>query len=672
MKSTADQHAQLCINTIRTLAMDAVQAANSGHPGAPMALAPLAYTLYSRHLRHDPSHPKWPNRDRFVLSNGHASMLLYATLHLSGYDLSLEELKRFRQFGSHTPGHPEYGDTPGVETTTGPLGQGAANSVGMTIARHWLAEHFNRPGFPLVDWRIFAVLGDGCMMEGLTGEAASLAGHLKLDHLIWFYDSNRITIEGKTDLAYSDDVVRRFEAYGWFVQQVDDVEDRAALDRAIETAVASTGKPCLIVVRSIIGYGAPTRQNTAKAHGEPLGAEEIRAAKAFYGWPVDEQFHVPPQLHESFTKPVVERGRKLHAEWEQLFVRYAAAHPQLAAEWRMLQAGELPEGWEKSLPEFKADAKGMATRVSAGKALVAAGKVIPWLIGGSADLAPSTKTLLEDTADSSATNRSGRNLRFGVREHAMVAACNGLALSGLRPFAASFLVFTDYARPSIRLAALMGLPVVLVFTHDSIGVGEDGPTHQPVEHLAALRAIPNLDVFRPADANEAAMAWRHALARKDGPTLLALSRQDLPTFDRQKYAPATGALRGGYVLADCPGKPQVILIATGSEVQHAVAAAEQLAAKNVAARVVSMPCVELFDRQDAAYREKVLPPDVTARVVIEAAVPLGWDRFAGPGGVILAQRDFGMSAPYTRLMEHFGFTARHVVDAARGLLNGRA
>lgn len=672
MPTTADPRLEtLCIDTIRMLSMDAVQQADSGHPGAPIALAPLAYTLYGRYLRFNPANPRFPNRDRLLLSAGHASMLLYSSLHLAGYDLSLEEIRKFRQLGSRTPGHPEFGDTPGVETTTGPLGQGAGNSVGMAIAQKWLAAHFNRPGDEIVDYRVFAILGDGCMMEGVTAEAASLAGHLQLDNLIWLYDSNHITIEGPTSLAYSDDVARRFEACGWYVQKLADIEERDKLGRALDAAIAEPRRPSLVVFHSIIGRGAPTRQNTAKAHGEPLGAEEIKGAKKFYGWGAPEPFHVPAEVYEHWTQPSRQRGAQLEESWNARFAQYARKYPDLAAQWRMIQEHALPAGWEEVLPVFAADAKGMATRVSAGKALVALGAKIPWLLGGSADLAPSTKTLLEQTTDYSATQRQGRNLRFGVREHAMAAACNGMALSGLRPYGASFLVFTDYARPAIRLAAMMRLPVIYVFTHDSIGVGEDGPTHQPIEHLAALRAIPNLDVFRPGDANEAVMAWKHALSMQDRPVLLALSRQNLPTLDRQRFAPAEGALRGGYVLADCAGTPEIILIGTGSELQHCVAAGAQLAESGVRARVVSLPCWELFERQSESYRQEVLPPEVTVRVAIEAGVSLGWERYLGSRGVMIGLRDFGASGPYTEVMRHFGLTAEAVVAAARELLHGR-
>ncbi len=655
----------LCTNTIRTLVMDAVQKANSGHPGAAMALAPLAHLLYGKYLRYNPANAAFPNRDRFVLSAGHASMLLYATLHLSGYDVSLDDIRQFRQLDSRTPGHPEFGHLPGVETTTGPLGQGAATSVGMAVAQKWLASRFNQPGHAIVDYRVYAVLGDGCMMEGVASEAASWAGHLGLDNLIWFYDSNKITIEGGTDLTFSEDVGKRFEAYGWRVQQVADIEDRAALCKAIETAQAGRGQPNLIIVRSIIARGAPTKQNTAKAHGEPLGDEEIRGAKAFYGWPYDEPFQVPDEVRTAWTEASRAHGAEIEANWNKAFAAYEAAFPQLAEEWRLIQQRGLPKGWDADWPVFAPDAKGLASRASGGKVLVAAAKRIPWLLGGSADLAPSTKTLLEDTVDHQAATPEGRNMRFGIREHAMAAACNGMALSGLRPFGASFLVFADYARPAIRLAALMQQPVIYVFTHDSVGVGEDGPTHQPVEHLASLRAIPGLDVFRPGDANEVALAWKHAIQTTDRPVLLALSRQSLPTLDRGKYASADGVLRGGYVVADCDQTPDIILIGTGSELQHCIAAAETLAAEGVAVRVVSLPCWELFDRQDEAYRASVLPPAVTARVAIEAGVAQGWEKYVGRDGAIIAMSSFGLSAPAGQVMQRFGLTAEGVVAAAR-------
>ncbi|HNO78998.1 MAG TPA: transketolase [Phycisphaerae bacterium] len=656
-----------CIDTIRTLSMDAVQRANSGHPGAPIALAPLAFTLYRKVLRFNPKNPAFANRDRFVLSNGHASMLLYSSLHLSGFDVSIDDIKQFRQLNSKTPGHPEYGHTPGVETTTGPLGQGAANSVGMAVAEKWLAAHFNRPNHKIVDYRVYAVLGDGCMMEGITAEAASLAGHLKLDNLTWFYDSNRITIEGGTDLAYSDDVAKRFEAYGWRVISIENVEDTDSILVAIAKANAETNRPTLIITPSIIGFGAPTRQNTAQAHGEPLGEEEIRGAKKFYGW-THGPFEVPSEVTEEWTNHCVTNGEKIEAEWNAAFDAYAKAHPELAKEWIAIQNGTLPDGWRDAFPTFDADAKGMATRASGGKALASVSKKIPWLIGGSADLAPSTKTLLPDTDDMSAEKRGGRNMHFGIREHAMAAICNGMCLSKLRPFGASFMVFTDYARPSIRLSALMGLPVAYVFTHDSIGVGEDGPTHQPVEHLAALRAIPNLDVFRPGDANEAVAAWEHTLQSSDRPVMLSLSRQNVPTLDPAEFNDARQAIRGGYVVTKETESPQVILIGTGTELQHCVAAYRTLKSEGIVARIVSLPCWELFERQDEAYRASVLPPEITARVGIEAGIAMGWERYIGKDGIMISHESFGMSAPCDEVMAHFGITADAVADSARKLI----
>lgn len=658
---------QLCINTIRTLAMDAVQQAHSGHPGAPMGLAPVAYWLWTKFLRHNPANPDWPNRDRFVLSGGHASMLLYSLLHLTGYDLPLEQLQQFRQWGSKTPGHPEYGVTPGVETTTGPLGQGFTNSVGMAIAERWLAAHFNRPGHEIVNYRIYAIGGDGDMMEGVCAEAASLAGHLGLHKLLWFYDNNKITIEGKTDLAFSEDVATRFKAYGWYVQHVADANDLRALNRAIRKAQKQTAKPALIIVDSHIAYGAPTKQDTHGAHGEPLGEDEIRKTKEQYGWPPDAKFLVPPEVAAHMRKQL-RRGRKLEAEWQAAFDAYAQAHPDLAAAWKQLQNNELPPGWDRDLPVFPADAKGMGTRESSGKVLNAIAKNIPWLLGGSADLAPSTKTLLAGVPDFARDNPAGRNLHFGVREHAMAGICNGLALSKLRPYAGTFLVFSDYARGAIRLSALMHQPVIYVFTHDSIGVGEDGPTHQPVEQIASLRAMPNMIVLRPADANEVAEAWRVALEEKHHPVALILTRQAVPTLDRTKYAPASGLRQGGYILSDCDGEPQILLIGTGSEVVIVLAAAEKLRAEGVRVRVVSLPSFELFDCQPRDYRERVLPPTVRRRVALEAGVTLGWHKYVGLDGVIIGRDGFGASAPFKALYEHFGLTADAVYTAARQLL----
>ena len=661
---------RLCIDTIRTLAMDAVELARSGHPGTPMALAPLAYLLYTRHLRHSPRHPLWPDRDRFVLSAGHASALLYATLHLAGYDLPLEEVRNFRQWGSRTPGHPEHGHTPGVETTTGPLGQGFANAVGMALAESHLAARFNRPGHAVVDHRTYVVASDGDMMEGISHEAASLAGHLALGRLIAYYDDNRISIEGPTDLAFSEDVGRRFEAYGWHVQRVPDGNDLAALDAATLAAQAEASRPSLIIVRTHIAYGSPNKQDTAEAHGAPLGKDEVALTKRAYGWPERETFLVPDAAR-SVGAACAERGAELERAWRGRFAAYEGAHPELAAELRAALAGELPRGWESALPSFSAKDGPLATRSASGRVLNALAPVVRTLVGGSADLAPSNNTLLEGGGDFSAAEREGRNLHFGVREHGMGGILNGMALhGGVRPYGATFLVFADYMRPSLRLAAMMGLPVVYVFTHDSIGLGEDGPTHQPVEHLAALRAIPNLAVLRPADAQETVEAWRAALLRREGPTALVLTRQKVPALDRAGApAPADGLSRGGYVLAEASGaEPAVVLLGSGSEVALCLGARQLLEAEGVPTRVVSMPCPDLFERQPAAYRDSVLPPAVRARVAVEAGRALGWRRWVGEGGDVVGIERFGASAPAERLFAEFGFTAENVAARARALL----
>lgn len=658
---------QLCVNTIRTLAMDAVEKARSGHPGTPMALAPVAYVLWDRFLRHNPKNPRWPNRDRFVLSAGHASMLLYALLHLTGYDLPLEEIKQFRQWGSKTPGHPEYGLTPGVETTTGPLGQGVANSVGMAIAERWLAARFNRPGFQIVNHRIYAICGDGCMMEGVSQEAASLAGHLQLSNLIWIYDNNHITIEGNTALAFSDDVAARFMSYGWNVMRVGDANDLDLLDHALRVALREETRPTLIIVDSHIAYGAPHKQDTSAAHGEPLGEEEIRLTKQRYGWPPDAKFLVPEEVYRHMGQ-AAERGQKLEQEWNNLFAEYKKAYPELARQWEMMHSGQLPEGWDADIPSFPADEKGIAGRDASGKVLNAIAKRVPWLLGGSADLAPSCKTRLEGEGDFEAGSYDGRNLHFGVREHAMGAILNGMALSGLRPYGSGFLIFSDYMRAAIRLSALMELPVIYIFTHDSIGVGEDGPTHQPIEHLMSLRALPQLIVIRPADANEVAEAWRYIMTNTRYPVALILSRQPLPTFDRTKYASAEGLRRGAYVLADSDGDPEVILIGTGSEVQLCLGAHEQLKAEGIRSRVVSMPSWELFQRQPEEYRNSVLPPKVRARVAVEAGTSLGWRDYVGLDGRIVARREFGASAPIKELLKQFGFTVENVIAQAKAAL----
>ena len=672
---------QTCINTIRTLSMDAVQQANSGHPGTPMALAPVIYTLWQRFLRFDPNDPNWPNRDRFVLSNGHASMLLYAMLHLTGvkavdskyerlgeFAVTLEDIKKFRQLDSKCPGHPEYHLTTGVETTTGPLGQGCATSVGMAIAERWLAQHFNRPDFTMFDYDVYAMCGDGDMMEGVTSEAASLAGHLMLGNLCWIYDSNRITIEGHTDIAFSDDVAARFLAYGWNVERVGDANDTERIAQAVEIFRRTTDVPTLIIVESHIGYGAPHKHDTSAAHGEPLGVEEIRLAKRSYGWPEDAKFLVPDGVREHFRAGIGQRGSELRATWLARMEAYRAEHPDLADQFERMQKRELPDGWDADLPSFPTDSKGLASRDSSSKVLNAIALRYPWLIGGAADLAPSTKTLLtfEAAKDFEADTHGGRNLHFGIREHAMGAIVNGLALSKIRAYGSTFLIFSDYMKPAIRLSALMELPVVTIFTHDSIGLGQDGPTHQAVEQLIALRAIPDLVTLRPADANEVVEAWRVIIGLKHQPACLVLSRQPLPTFDRKCYASAAGVARGAYVMADAEsGKPAMILIGTGSEVSLCVEAYETLKQDGIPARVVSMPSWELFEQQDQAYRDSVLPPGITARVSVEAGSVIGWDRYVGMTGARIGMHTFGSSAPITDLMKKFGFTSEKVLAAAK-------
>jgi transketolase len=674
-------------NAIRALAMDAVQQANSGHPGTPMAMAPVTYALWQRHLRFDPDDPIWPNRDRFVLSMGHASMLLYSMLHLTGVkavnpkyetlgelSVSLDDIKRFRQLDSRCPGHPEYRWTSGVETTTGPLGQGVATSVGMALAGKWMAAHFNRPGFDMFDFEIYALAGDGCLMEGVSQEAASLAGHLKLGNLCWIYDNNRITIEGHTHLAFSDDVATRFIGYGWNVTRVGDANDLEMLDRAFDTAKKTSDRPTLVIVDSHIGYGAPTKQDTHAAHGEPLGEEEIRLAKRFYGWPEDAKFLVPDGVREHFTAEMGARGAKLRGGWVARFEAYKQKYPAESDALYRMQHRQLPDGWDKGLPTFPADAKGLAGRDASAKVLNAVAQNIPWLIGGSADLAPSTKTRLtfDGAGDFSAENYRGRNLHFGIREHAMGAIMNGLSLSKVRPYGSGFLIFSDYGRPPIRLAAIMEIPVIYVFTHDSIGVGEDGPTHQPVEHLLSLRVIPGLVTIRPGDANEVAEAWRVILQFRHQPVCLILTRQALPTLDRSKYAPASGLAKGAYVLADAPGgKPDVLLLATGSEVSLCVSAHEQLANEGIKSRVVSMPSWELFDSQPQEYRDAVLPPSVAARVSVEQASTLGWRHYIGATGRAIGMRTFGASAPLKDLQKKFGFDPGNVVNAAKEQLGRR-
>jgi transketolase len=671
----------LCINTIRTLSMDAVEQAHSGHPGAPMALAPVAYQLWQQELRYDPTLPIWPNRDRFVLSNGHASMLLYSLLHLTGVRrvtssysvedqvaVSLDDIKKFRQLDSSTPGHPEYRWTSGVETTTGPLGQGVSNSVGMAMASRWLSSYFNRPGFELFDYDVWAICGDGDLMEGVASEAASLAGHLKLPNLCWVYDSNHISIDGSTELAFTEDVGKRFEAYGWRVLHVADANDLDALSQAFTTFKQDRGLPTLIIVRSQIGYGAPKKQGSASAHGEPLGDEELKGAKRKYGWPEEAKFLVPDGVRERFAERVGERGKRLRTEWEARFAEYQKQFPELADQLQRMQRRELPAGWDKELPTFPPDAKGAATRETSGKVLTALAKNYPWLVGGSADLNPSTKTYLSFSGAMKPGDHAGRNIHFGVREHAMGSIVNGMALCKVRPYSATFLIFSDYERPAIRLSAIMEVPSIHIFTHDSIGLGEDGPTHQPVEHLASLRAIPGVIVIRPADANEVTEAWRVIAPLRHDPVVLVLTRQAVPTLDRTKYAPASGLARGAYVLVDSKGTPDVILIGTGSEVSLCLQAHEQLEKEGVKARVVSMPSWELFERQDEAYREQVLPASVRARVAVEKAAAFGWERWVGLRGSVVGMRSFGASAPLKALQQKFGFTVENVVKEARRVM----
>ncbi len=675
---------QLSINTIRTLSIDAVQAASSGHPGTPMALAPLVYTIWNRVMRFDPQDPIWPNRDRFVLSNGHASMLLWSVLHLTGtravnadYErlgqpsVTLEDIRRFRQLGSKAPGHPEYHWVSGVETTTGPLGQGIATSVGMAIAEKWLANRYNKPGFDVFDYDIFAVCGDGCLMEGVGSEAASLAGHLGLDNLCWVYDNNHITIEGSTQIAFTEDVAARFLGYGWNVERVGDANDIGRIEHALQVFRRTKGRPTIVILDSHIGYGSPNRQDTAAAHGEPLGPDEVRLTKRAYGWPEDALFLVPDGVREHFAAGVGARGAQARRRWTDLLAAYRSEYPELATEIDQMQRRELPAGWDRNLPVFPADPKGIAGRDASGQVLNVLAQNVPWFLGGSADLAPSTKTTLkyERAGDFQAGNPGGKNLHFGIREHAMGAILNGLSLTKLRPFGATFFIFSDYARPAIRLSALMELPTIFVFTHDAMGDGEDGPTHQPVEQLASLRAIPGLTVLRPGDANEVVEAYRYVMQLRHQPAVLALSRQPLPTLDRNKYAPASGVARGAYVLADAPdGRAEVILIATGSELSLVVQAHEKLAAEGIRSRVVSMPSWDIFDHQTQDYRDSVLPPEVKARVAVEQASTFGWERYVGQEGRVIGMRTFGASAPLKELQKKFGFEPERVAAVAKEVL----
>jgi transketolase len=676
-----DKTVQLAINTIRTLSIDAVQQAKSGHPGTPMALAPLVYTLWNRVMRFDPQEPIWPNRDRFVLSNGHASMLLWSILHLTktqavnaDYEtlghpsVTLDDIRHFRQLESKAPGHPEYHWVSGVETTTGPLGQGVATSVGMAIAEKWLANRYNRPGFEIFDYNIYSVCGDGCMMEGVASEAASLAGHLGLDNLCWIYDNNRITIEGSTRITFTEDVEARFLAYGWNVLRVGDANDIERIEHAIDIFRKTKERPTFVVLDSHIGYGSPHKQDTAAAHGEPLGDEEVRLTKESYGWPEDAKFLVPEGVYEHFAAGIGARGAKARQQWTELFAAYRAKYSDLATEIEQMQRRELPAGWDRNLPVFPADQKGIAGRDASGKILNVLAQNIPWFFGGSADLGPSNKTTLiyEGAGDFEAGSPGGKNLHFGIREHAMAAIVNGLSLSKLRAFGATFFIFSDYARPAIRLSALMELPTIFVFTHDAMGDGEDGPTHQPVEHLASLRAIPGLVTLRPGDANEVVEAYRYIVQLRHEPAVLALSRQPLPTLDRTKYAAASGVARGAYVLGDANGgSPDVILIASGSEVSLAVEAHEQLLAAGIRSRVVSMPSWDIFEHQTQEYRDSVLPPKVTARVAVEQASTFGWERYVGTSGRVIGMKTFGASAPLKELQRKFGFEPEHLVAAAK-------
>ena len=678
---TSKQIDTLSINTIRTLAIDAVQKANSGHPGAPMGFAPVAYCLWQQFLRYDPANPTWPNRDRFVLSDGHASMLLYAMLYLSEvrgvnpeyetigqFAVTLDDIKQFRQIDSKTPGHPEYRHTAGVETTTGPLGQGIGNTVGMAIAANWLAANFNRPGFEIFNYNVYAFCSDGDLMEGVGSEAASLAGHLKLPNLCWTYDNNHVTLDGPADMSFSEDVGERFRGYGWNVLHVTDANDLNALAKAYNTFLQTNDRPTLIIVNSHIGYGSPHKQDTNEAHGEPLGEEEVRLTKKNYGWPEDAKFLVPDGVLENFRQGIGKRGNDLQQKWQASFAEYSKKFPELADQINRMQHRELPDGWDKNLPTFPADAKGMATRDSSGKVLNVLAQNMPWLMGGSADLSTSDRTRLkfEGAGDFQPGSYSGRNLHFGIREHAMAGALNGMAVSKIRPYGGTFFNFSDYMKPAVRLAALMQIPSIFIYTHDSIGLGEDGPTHQPIEQLAMLRAVPGLLLLRPADANEVVEAWRVVMQRKHEPAALVLSRQPLPTFDRSKYAPASGVAKGAYVLADAPdGKPEVILMATGSEVSLCVTAYEQLKSEGVKARVVSMPSWGIFETQSDEYKRQVLPPAVKARVSVEAAATFGWSQYVGPTGKMIGMHSFGASAPIKDVLKKFGFTTEKVVEAAR-------
>lgn len=676
---------KLAIDTIRTLSMDAVQAANSGHPGTPMALAPVAFQLWTSALRYDPAQPLWPNRDRFVLSAGHASMLLYSVLHLAGVkavdehgkvrdrpSITLDNIKNFRKLHSPCAGHPEFGEATGIETTTGPLGQGVSNSVGMAIASKWLGTTYNRPNLEIFDFNVYAICGDGDLMEGVSYEAASMAGHLKLSNLCWLYDDNRITIEGETDLAFSEDVERRFQGLGWNVARVADANDTQALAKALTSFSDCQDRPTLIIIRSVIGFGSPNKANSHGAHGAPLGEDEIVLTKRAYGWPEDKKFFVPEEVRAYFAETTGKQGAAASSQWDEMFAKYKDQYATEGAQLEAMFAGELPEGWDAGLKEFPADPKGLATRVSSGKVLNMLAPHLPWLIGGSADLAPSTMTLLDDESDFSGDNYGGRNMHFGIREHGMAAALNGMALCGLRPYGATFFVFTDYLRPAMRLSSLMRQPVIYIFTHDSIGLGEDGPTHQPIEHLTACRAIPGLYVFRPGDANEVLECYKTIMRLGHHPAALVLSRQNVPTFERNNLGSASDCARGGYILSDCKGTPQVILIGTGTELQLCMEAQTDLIAAGIATRVVSMPCQELFEDQSLDYREQVLPKNCTIRIACEAGIRQSWDRYLGPDGQFVGMLGFGASAPFAELFTHFKITKDQIISHAQLAVRGLA
>ena len=666
---TADLE-NLVINCIRTLSIDAVQKANSGHPGTPMALAPVAFKLWDKFMNHNPGNPDWPNRDRFVLSAGHASMLLYSILHIYGYDVSLEEIKNFRQLHGKCAGHPEYGFIPGIETTTGPLGQGASTSVGMAIGEKWLANYFNKPGYEIINYNIYSVLSDGDIMEGVTSEAASLAGHLQLGNIVWIYDNNKITIEGETELAFSEDVEKRFQAYNWHTQHIDDANDLKSIEQALHTAKNESEKPSLVIIDSHIAYGSPNRQGTCEAHGAPLGDEEVKLTKEFYGWDPEKTFFVPDEVKD-YRKGVVNSSQKLEQDWNRQFDEYSGKYPELAEEFELIQKGELPDNWDQNLPTFPADPKGIATRKANNKIMNEVGKHVKWLLGGAADVGSSTNTYLKDTTSYSRNDRGGRNFHFGIREHAMASVANGLALSKLRPYASTYFIFSDYLKPSLRLSAIMGLPVIYIFSHDSIGLGEDGPTHQPIEQLATLRATPNVDVIRPADANELSVLWKHAMNTKDHPVVFTLTRQGVPVIDREKYSSADGARKGGYVVADSNGEPEIIIISTGSEVSLCLSVYEKLKDEGINSRVVSLPCWDIFEKQTDKYKEQILPSSINKRLSVEAGSTVGWERYVGSNGQgkTFGIDRFGESAPCNDVMEEFGFTVDNLYLEAKKIIS---